>query len=90
MKSVDLLEDIKQTRELEQFVQNHKDWLDLYKKLKKLQDEEISTANFDLQKSLQDSKKYIDGVTNGRIEEYDDLLKQIQKVAKKVSDDIKE
>jgi hypothetical protein len=48
------------------------------------------TADFDLQKSLQDTKKYIDGVINGRKEEYDDLLKQIQKVAKKVNDDINE
>ena len=44
--------------------------------------------DFDLQKSLQDSRKYIDSVTNGRRDEYDDLLKQIQKVSKKVNDDI--
>jgi hypothetical protein len=75
MKPVDMLQDITQTRELEKFVQNHNDWLNLYKKLKMLNDEKISTANFDLQNCLQDSKKYIDGVINGRQDEYDDLLK---------------
>jgi len=31
--------------------------------------------DFDLQKALSDSRKYIDSVTNGRKDDYDDLLK---------------
>jgi TnpA family transposase len=60
----------------------------LNKRLKNLLDEDITTMDFDLQKSLQDSRKYIDSVTNGRRDDYDDLLKQIQKISKKVNDDI--
>jgi hypothetical protein len=77
LKSQDLQKDITQSRELENFVQNHTDWIALHKKLKQLNDEEIQTALFDLQKSMQDSKKYIDGVISGRKDEYEDLLRQI-------------
>jgi hypothetical protein len=38
-------------------------------------DEEITQVDFELQKGLQDTKKYIDGVTNGRKDDYDDLLR---------------
>jgi len=33
-------------------VVNHNDWLDLNKRLKKLMEEEINSAEFDLQKAL--------------------------------------
>jgi hypothetical protein len=37
-----------------------------------LLDEEISSAEFDLQKSTQDAKKNIDAIKNLRKDEYDD------------------
>ena len=70
-----MLEDLAQSRELENYVSNHNDWVTLNRKLKQLLDEEIGGMDFDLQKSLQDSRKYIDSITNGRKDEYDDLLK---------------
>ena len=77
-----------QSRQLKVLVTNHNSWLDLNKSLKKLMDEEINSAEFDLQKALQDTKKYLDSVRNDRREEYDDLFRQIQKLAKKVEADV--
>ena len=48
MKSSDMLQDIAQTRSLENFVTNHNDMVALNKKLKLLFDEEITVADFDL------------------------------------------
>lgn len=57
------------------------------KRLKSLQDEAINSAEFDLQKALQDTKKYLDAVNKDRKDEYDDIIKQIQKLAKKIGAD---
>lgn len=75
MQPGDMLENIGQVRMLEHFVQSYNDFVVLNKKAKKLLDEDLTNVDYDLQKSLQDSKKYIDSVTSGRQEEYDDLLK---------------
>lgn len=40
-----------------------------------------------MQKALADSKKYLDSVRGERKDEYDDLMRQIQKLGKKVGDD---
>ena len=57
---------------------NHSEWSDLYKKLKKLLDEDVSSAEFDLQKTLEDIEKYLDSVRNGRKGDYDDILSKIR------------
>ena len=72
------------------FVENHNAWVELYKRLKQLDDEEIATAESDMQKALSDSKKHLESVKNERKDEYDDLLRQIQKLAKKVGEDADE
>ena len=41
--------------------------------MKVLNDEEINGAEFDLQKALSDSKKFIDGAKGERKDEYDDM-----------------
>ena len=55
--------------------------------MKQLNDDEVNAADSDLQKALADAKKYIDGVRGERKDEYDDLLRQIQKLAKRVGED---
>jgi len=35
-----------------------------------------------LQKAIADGKRYVDSVSSGRKEEYDDLIRKIQKAAK--------
>ena len=40
-----------------------------------------------MQKALAEIKKYLDAVRGERKDEYDDLLRQIQKLAKKVGED---
>jgi len=55
--------------------------------LKKLQEESIMVSDIDLQRVIQDSKKYMDNVATVRKDEYEDYIKQIQKVAKRVRDE---
>lgn len=50
-------------------------------------EETINQIEFDLQKSIQDGQKYQDQCQNEKKEEYDDLLRKIQKLAKKIGDD---
>ena len=66
-----------QSRKLKELVENHKKWVDLYKRLKSLQEEELNNLDFYLQKALQNARKYQDGVSNEKKEEYDELLRQI-------------
>jgi len=66
---------------------NHHEWENLYKSLKSLQEDTISIADFDLQKVLSDVKKYADNVSANRKDEYDEIIKKIQKVAKKIRDE---
>ena len=44
-------------------------------------------SDIDLQRVIQDSKKYMDNVATVRKDEYEDYIKQIQKVAKRVRDE---
>ena len=85
--SHDLSEMVAQSRSLKKFVDNHMSWIELYNRFKVLSDEEINSCEFDIQKALTDSKKFMDAVKNERQAEYDDLLKQIQKLARKVDED---
>ena len=87
IEHVDVVQSVNQSRQITLFVENHNAWLELNKRLKQLNDDEVNTAEFELQKALADSKKYMDGVRGERKDEYDDLLRQIQKLAKKVGED---
>lgn len=81
-----MVELVSQTRQIEKLVANRKDWEALYASLKMLQENSIEPGDFDLAKTLADSKKYLDNVAGGRKEEYDDLIRKIQKAAKQVRD----
>ena len=74
---LELVPMVTQSRQIEELVDNHREWKALYRRLKLLQEEEINKANLDLQKGLQDSKKYMDNLKNGRKDEHDDLIKKI-------------
>ena len=52
-----------------------------------MQEESIQIADIDLQKLVQDAKKYTENVSVARKEEYDDFIKHIQRVAKRVRDE---
>jgi len=81
-----MIEMVTQTRQIATLVQNLKDWEELYSSLKSLMENSIEPGDFDLAKLLADAKKYLDNVSGGRKEEYDDLIKKIQKAAKSIRD----
>lgn len=53
-------------------------------------DEDLNTCEFDLQKAMQDTKKYVDAIRNTRKDEYDDIIRQIQRLSKKIGQDTQE
>lgn len=85
-----LVEMVHQTKGMAELIKNYKDWESLYKRLKQLQADSIVVGDFDLQKTMQDAKKYVENIANGRKDEYDDIIKKIKKVAKKIRDDCEE
>ena len=87
MEPKDIVEAVAQSRQITLFVENHNEWIELNKRLKQLMDEVINTCAYELQRALADSKKYTDMVRSERKDEYDDLMRQIQKTAKKVGED---
>lgn len=52
-----------------------------------MQDEEINNLEFFIQKAIQNAKKFQESVNSEKKDEYDDIMKKIQKLAKKVMDD---
>ena len=75
---------------MKKLVETHKKWVDLYKRLKQLQDEEINNLEFFIQKAIQNAKKFQESVNSEKKDEYDDIMKKLQKLAKKVVDDAEE
>ena len=55
-----------------------------------MQDEEINNLEFFIQKAIQNAKKFQEGVNSDKKEEYEDIMRKIQKLAKKVLDDADE
>ena len=52
-----------------------------------MQEEEINNLEFFIQKAIQNAKKFQESVNSEKKDEYDDIMKKIQKLAKKVMDD---
>ena len=52
-----------------------------------MQDEEINNLEFFIQKAIQSAKKFSDSVNSDTKEEYEDIMRKIQKLSKKVLDD---
>lgn len=75
---------------MKNLVETHKKWVALYKKLKNLNDEELDSIENFLGRAISATKKYAEGVNQEQRDEYNDLLRKIQKVAKKVQDDVDE
>lgn len=86
MNKLSMVELVSQTRKIETLVKNLKDWEALYASLKGLQENSIEVGDFDLSRAMADAKKYVENVAGGRKEEYDDLIKKIQKAAKAIRD----
>lgn len=86
LKKLKLVEQVEQTKNIEILVKNLQDWQDLYDSLKNLKENQIDPADFDAQKAQQEVQKYIDSISAGRKEEFDDLIKKIQKAAKHIRD----
>lgn len=55
-----------------------------------MQDEEINNLEFLIQKAIQNAKKFQDGVSQDKKEEYEDIMRKIQKISKKIMDDAEE
>lgn len=86
LEKLEMVEMVAQSRKIEKLVVNHKDWEALYASLKGLQENQIEVGDFDLAKAIADAKKYIENVALGRKDDYDDLIKKIQKSAKAIRD----
>lgn len=84
---VDLTEMVGQSREMKKIVETHKKWVELYRRLKQMQDDEINNLEFLIQKAIQAAKKFQESVNSEKKDEYDEIMKKIQKLAKKVMDD---
>ena len=67
---------IAQSKQLEVLVLQHKEWVELHKKLKGT-DERIATVELDLKNSLQDIKKFKDNLKLERKTDFDEFLAQI-------------
>ena len=72
---------------MKKIVETHKKWVELYRRLKQMQDEEINNLEFFIQKAIQNAKKFQESVNSEKKDEYDEIMKKIQKLAKKVMDD---
>ena len=81
---------IAQSRKMKALVETHIKLVVLYKKLKSLQDEELGNIENFLGRAISATKKYAEGVNSEQRDEYNDILRQIQKYAKKVQDDVDE
>lgn len=68
---------IGQSRKLSFLVKNHDDHLDLNKRLKQILDEELQNCEFDLQKILLETKKYLIIIRNTRKDDYDEIIKHV-------------
>ena len=66
---------VDQSRGIKKLVQNYNKWNALYKRLKLLADDEFPTIELDLQKALQDTKKFVEAIKGGRKDDFDDLIK---------------
>ena len=53
------------------------------KRLKAVQDDEIKHTESDLVKTNTDNKKFLDSVKNNRKDQQDELIKHVQKQAKR-------
>lgn len=84
---IDLIEMVSQSREMKKLVETHKKWVELYRRLKQIQDEEINNLEFFIQKAIQSAKKFSESVNSDKKEQYEDIIRKIQKLAKKVLDD---
>jgi len=49
---VDLTKMVSQSREMKKLVETHKKWVELYKRLKQMQDEQINNLEFFIQKAI--------------------------------------
>lgn len=85
-----LVQMVSQTKEIEKFMINHREQLDLYNRLKFMSEEEISQAEFALQKVGQETKKFIENVESSQKEDLEDLIKKIKKLAKQLGDEAEE
>jgi hypothetical protein len=43
---------------MKKIVETHRKWVDLYRRLKQMQDEEINNLEFFIQKAIQNAKKF--------------------------------
>lgn len=55
-----------------------------------MNEEDIGNASFAMDKLAQDVKKFVDNLNSSRKDEYEDLIKQIKKVANKLGDEAEE
>ena len=87
-KSLESESMIRQTRTVELLCKTHKGFIELLKRLKVF-DEEVDTINNDnLQKKVNDVKAFIDSLNDDRTQQFDDIVKKVKNLGKKLADDL--
>lgn len=87
LSHVDLKDMAAQSRQIQVLVLNFKKLEELYNKLKNIEGEEFIALDKELNASLVNAKRFMDDAKKAREDEFDDILKKIRKVSKKINDD---
>jgi DNA repair ATPase RecN len=73
-----------QCKKFSHFTSTHKAVVDLYHRLKELQDPTLDDLEYALQKILTECQKLVEDIESNRTEEFEDLMREIAKLSKKV------
>jgi hypothetical protein len=73
-----------QVKKFEHFTTTHKGVVDLYHRLKELQDPTLDDLEYALQKIQTETIKLMEEIEHTRTEEFEDLMREIAKLSKKV------
>lgn len=79
-----LVEMTTQCKKFSHFITTHKGVVDLYHRLKELQDPTLDDLEYALQKILTECSKLVEDIESNRTEEFEDLMREIAKLSKKV------
>lgn len=78
---------VSQARLMWKFVENLLGQRELNRRLKGIAGDSLGALEHDLQRALADLLKFADSIKAGNRDEHDELLRAIQKLAKKVAED---
>lgn len=87
LHQADMVALVNQTSQIEELVQNHTEWKQLYTSLRQIKDQHIDPLEYNVQRASNDAKKYIDSIQNGRRDEYENVIRRLHLNAKLIKDE---